>query len=834
VGEVRVRDARISLSRAGSSETRVVSIDQLTSITDPAHGGLRLVARGGYQGERFELDAELGAVLPFLRGAAPLPVAFRAAVFDSTVSGSGTLSSQSSGHEADVAVAVKGDDLMRTLSRVHRHFPLAVTAPTGPSAQFGASLTVEARPQTIALKDIRATLGPAPSPLVSLTGIIGDVDRFAGLDLHVAARGSVGQIAGLAGSFVPELDRLAGLAAMPIDVTGRIAGDGRALSASDLKLAAGSPATLRLAAAGRVDDLAGKPRLDLQVAATSDEISAAVDAIRGLDPMFAGLAVARLGPLAMSMRVRGPAARPSVDGLAVTAGHGEFIRATLRGHVRDPLAAAGIDVTAKLEGTELARVLTTLQARLPRLRELRPVDLGPYSIAAKVQGSGQRIAVGDLQLSAGRDDRVKVSATGRISDALAFSGLEVPITVSAADLRALSEVLGTPLPDVTPVNIAGTLTGATDGYKLERFAATAKGLDVSGDVGVHWTGGRVRIEAKAAARTIDLDKLIPAAPGSDRRPAAGRPARGPPAVKPPGSVFSDDPLPLELLRDLHGIFELSAARVLLGNGRRLENVAASGRIGDGRLDLKSFSTGLAGGRVAGSLEIDAGARTPAFSLTANARGVNLGDVLRSGIEGSMMTGGRTSADLRLLARGASIRALAGSLTGEVSAQVGEGRIANRLLDRLAGDTLRELLTSLNPVARKKEFSQLKCGVVRVWLKDGIATIPKSVAFETEETAVMASGSVDLRSEQLDLAVRPKARRGLRISFGQVAAQLVRVRGTLAEPYLGVDALGTARTAASVGAAVATAGLSFLAEQLVTEVTEVKDPCKAALAAKPSG
>jgi uncharacterized protein involved in outer membrane biogenesis len=454
---------------------------------------------------------------------------------------------------------------------------------------------------------------------------------------------------------------------------------------------------------------------------------------------------------------------------------------------------------------------------------VRLADFGPYSVAGHVRGSAAKIALGDLRISAGRVDRVRISATGRIDDAFAASGLEVAVTVSAPDLGPLAEALGVALPDLAPVRIAGTLRNWRDGYSLDAIELTAKGLDLSGDVGVRFVDDRPRFMVHAAARSIDVGVLMPA-----------RAARVAPAANAmPPSVFPDEPLRFAFLRDVHGIFELSAARAVLPSGRKLDGVAASGQIGDGRLSLQSLSANVAGGRVAGNLEIEAGGG-PQVSVSVDVRGVNLGEVLRSEFDETILTGGVTSGEARLVARGNSIRAMAASLTGEVWAEVGEGRVANRLLDRYAGDLLRNVLTSLNPLARRKEYSRLECGVARMWFRDGVVEIPRSVAFETEDTGVMSSGSIDLGSERLDIAVRPRAQRGLRIGFGQIAGQLVRVRGTLAEPRLAMDELGAAGAAARGGAAFATVGLSLLAERLVRDATQIRDPCRAARAARPDG
>jgi hypothetical protein len=124
-------------------------------------------------------------------------------------------------------------------------------------------------------------------------------------------------------------------------------------------------------------------------------------------------------------------------------------------------------------------------------------------------------------------------------------------------------------------------------------------------------------------------------------------------------------------------------------------------------------------------------------------------------------------------------------------------------------------------------------VARFTVKDGIATADRGIAVETAKVNVVGAGTVNLRDEQLDLAVTPRARDGLGLSLSTPLAGMTRVRGTLAEPALSLDELGTARAAASVGAAVATAGLSLVGEALFDRLTGDSSPCRTALGAAPA-
>ena len=154
-------------------------------------------------------------------------------------------------------------------------------------------------------------------------------------------------------------------------------------------------------------------------------------------------------------------------------------------------------------------------------------------------------------------------------------------------------------------------------------------------------------------------------------------------------------------------------------------------------------------------------------------------------------------------------ALMAGATGETSPSGGEGRLQNKAMDWAAGDLLVQVLGAINPLAKSEDSTQMTCAAVRFVIRDGVATTDKGLAMRTAKVDVVGSGTVDLRSEQLDLGIKPRPRGGVGLSLSSPLAGLVRVNGTLAKPSMGIDAGGTLKTAASVGAGVGTGGLAAL-------------------------
>jgi hypothetical protein len=97
-------------------------------------------------------------------------------------------------------------------------------------------------------------------------------------------------------------------------------------------------------------------------------------------------------------------------------------------------------------------------------------------------------------------------------------------------------------------------------------------------------------------------------------------------------------------------------------------------------------------------------------------------------------------------------------------------------------------------------------VVRLPLASGVVHIDRSVAAETQQLGVSVSGTLDLRNESIDFTFKPQLREGITIEIPQIA-ELIRLHGPLRHPQVSIDAMASVATAARIGAAIGTGGLS---------------------------
>jgi len=292
-------------------------------------------------------------------------------------------------------------------------------------------------------------------------------------------------------------------------------------------------------------------------------------------------------------------------------------------------------------------------------------------------------------------------------------------------------------------------------------------------------------------------------------------------------VFNDTPIDLAALNDFDAEGDLSVGVLTLPDGRRLDQVHAQILLVNGRLDMPALQATLFGGSLLARAQIDASRGNEAsLQLHAEAKNLDLAAIMMAAGVQRELHGGKTELRVDVASYGASLHQWMSTANGSIVAVVGPATIAggkaaqDSSLDRLAG--------AVNPFREVDAQTQLQCVVVRLPLKNGVASVDHSIAAETNKLGATASGTLDFRDEMLDLAFHPQVRQGVRIEIPQVA-QLVRLRGPFASPSVGIDATATAATVARLGAAVYTGGLSILGETLLAEAKgDPGAPCQIAL------
>ena len=489
--------------------------------------------------------------------------------------------------------------------------------------------------------------------------------------------------------------------------------------------------------------------------------------------------------------------------------------AEVEGTIAKPMETSGLDLALTAKGAELAHVATLVDQRVP--------PLGPFVLKAKVTGSMQALTVAGIDATIGKAEQVLVKASGTIQDAATARGVDIKVAVESKDLKSVVKPFGREVPPIPPLALSLRVRDVQGGYTFDELKASVGKSSLTGSGAVAMGGPRPKLRVQVASPLWDLSELLP------QGAAVPTTGGGPKSPQPAGDkrMFPADPLSLEGLKAADADVDLKIERLVLPNKVPVEALVVRLGLAGGRLDVQPVSGRVGGGTINGRLALDAAAAPIAlFTAKMDAKAVDLGQVMQQMGKPDLITGAKTELSVDLRGSGGSVRDLMAGLTGDLLLVVGEGKINNKFLDLLGADLLTQIVNKVSLPGPSDAQTDLKCGVIKFTAKNGMAATDRGIAFETAKMTVVSSGKANLKTEGIDFSLRPNPR-GAGMGAGELV-RLMRVRGTLGEPKIGVDEVEAAKAAASLGAGLTTGGISSLLGSLAKRETADPSPCATAL------
>jgi len=650
---------------------------------------------------------------------------------------------------------------------------------------------------------LQASLGGAR---IRLDGSIADAAHLAGFDLGGRLHGDkMTQAFQCCGRAVP----LVG----PYEGQARLKGAFDALRLTAIDAAAGRPGQ-RLRVSGQIDDLLHWQGLALVITANIGD-SIAAGRLFGVD-------LPRLPALRATARLSGPRGGYAFDDLDLVLG-----RTGLQGRVVFAPGEPRPRVTADLAGTLLdlselpslqpkpgatsPMLAADVEARLRIERVVLPDrrSLGPLGGVARLEAG----AVEFKQFSMAVDG-ASATVDGRIGDPLRLAGLDLVLSADVKRGAGLAAFTGLSLQALPAFTASARLTDAPAGYVFAGLKMATTAATLAGDVAVTRGAKRFKVSAKLTAPSLDASVFLPPDAAAGTAKAAEARSR----------VIADVPLPLDLLRAVDADVELHIDTVNVRNTVPVGPLLVRVVIADGLLKAEPMQiAGPPNQRLSASVTVDAA--KAAWDLQAEGSALDLGTVLARFGHPGVVTGGSTQLALQLRGRGKTLPALLGSLDGEATVAIGPLRVHNFAIDFDRG-ILARALGLANPSHKTEPDTDIDCVGIRVPVKSGVISTERGIAAETAKYNVVLGGTLNLKTEAIDVAVTPVVKGGRGVVTSSIAS-VVRVGGTLSAPALAVDPVGVAKTAVGAGVAVL-ATPWWLADTLLKKIQTDPTPCATAL------
>ena len=404
----------------------------------------------------------------------------------------------------------------------------------------------------------------------------------------------------------------------------------------------------------------------------------------------------------------------------------------------------------------------------------------------------------------GTDGRIHYR--GQVEDTMAGGGTFALMGMDANVLAAIHGVEAN-LPNL--VYLTGELAHDEGGLTVTGADLLTGASHVSGGFRVQWPGadgapGRFTLNARSPGLYL-ADLGIESADEDDG-----------------AQYFSRAELPFDRIADLGVDIVLSAER-LHTKAIVYRDVTITAQARGGVLRVSSDQQ-LLGGRGSNLVAtVDARESPPLVDFRLTLDGIDPGE-LRAVKAGEDKYSGDIDAELDIRGAGRSVGAILGSADGHFLVRINHAVLPNRKLNLLSADFLFEALRTVNPFVRQSDELAIDCGVMAFIVKDGVARADKSVVIKGRRLLIAAEGEVDLDTERVAFAVRPKAQEG----FGLNTSGLVKfigIGGTLSKPVVRTDPRGLLATGASIGAAFASGGMSLFLQNMFDRLTTGKGECE---------
>jgi len=477
------------------------------------------------------------------------------------------------------------------------------------------------------------------------------------------------------------------------------------------------------------------PRLEIDAAARDIDLRAWLARV--------GRSDIDLRAAALSLSARAQGARVG-ELLASATVHGAFDRGRLVLPAVGSSLAGAIDFSATLEAAP---------GKPTRLTANGAVNGEPIRLALDAGALGELAGAGDslpLALRASSGD-IRLEATGRV--ALDGSG-EARLQLDGRRLERLGALIGVTMPAAEPYSARGKLrvsAGAIDVDDLDLAAGRSR---IAGSFQFGRAAGRKTHRANLLATALHLEDLT----------AGGR-------------IRFDDESPREARATAQAVAEATAwlldilsrtdfdlaldIESLLGAGQPLASGRLAAQAGAGTLRLTLTEVLTAGGEVNAELRVDATAAPPGFALSARARDLEYGPMLRA-LDPSTSLEGALDFNADLAARAPPEQVLR-ELGGTIDAATFPRGLQPRALNLWGVSLVNPLLRQLDPDAR----SSIDCAVAGFDVERGVA---RSRGFFVDTTRVRIVGEVEI-----DLVTRALAGR---IDPRSKAPQLLAVAPTM--------------------------------------------------------
>ena len=352
----------------------------------------------------------------------------------------------------------------------------------------------------------------------------------------------------------------------------------------------------------------------------------------------------------------------------------------LRGEIKNLLDLGGLDLHLQSSGKDLAEIGPITGLKLP------PTD--EFALQGRLTGSGRALSLHEARGQARRGS-LSLEATGAIKDLAALTGMDLRLKAGGKELAEIGPLVGTTLPELGPFDFSGHLSGSAQSFSLGDLTAVVDQSDFKGRAKVE-VRKRPKITLVLESSLLDMTALLKNLEKDEKEPSTEPGGRE-------GRLFSNDPLPFDVLKQVDADISLNAKNV-----RARDANFEFGRLiltlENGDLNVDTLQATYKQTRISGNFHLypESPPRAAAKFLVQD---FDLGGLLRE-LRISEEVRSHLDIAVDVNSSGGSMHDLMAGLDGSVGAVMGEGYLT-RYLDLLSVGLTRKVFQFLGQAPERR-------------------------------------------------------------------------------------------------------------------------------------
>jgi AsmA protein len=365
---------------------------------------------------------------------------------------------------------------------------------------------------------------------------------------------------------------------------------------------------------------------------------------------------------------------------------------------------------------------------------------------------------------------------GTLTGLVGFKGIDLQFErLSGKSMDELYDIIGLAFPSTSSYTVSGRLYRTDGVWLFENFSGKVGESDLSGSLRVE-TGKDKRpfMQGEVIAKVLnfaDLGALV----GADQPRESG--------------VLPDMPFQPERWESVDADVRIEAGTIKRPKQLPIERFGTRILLRDRVLTLDPLGFGIAGGRLVGTVRLDGTKEPMRGDVKMRVQKLQLAKLFPT-VKQAQSSIGDLNGLVELAGTGDSVGKLLGSANGKIGIYMDEGKVSRFLMELVALDLWDVAQIKL----RGDRDIEIRCAIADFDVKGGVART-NALVFDTTVTNVSGAGTINLKTEEMDIALKPQPKdRGV----GSLRTPL-HIKGTFGDPNIGPD---MAKLAARGGGAIA--------------------------------